>query len=118
MTLRIAWLMWLGAIVVGSLLPADSTPLRALAQLAINDKVQHVLAYAALAFLPSIHEPRRNLAVLLVMALALGVLLELGQLYSPGRSFDIYDMLADEAGVVIGAAVGLAFRPGTKGCSH
>ena len=108
--LRIAWLICLLAIIVGSLLPAESAPMLALDKLAINDKVQHLLAYCFLAFLPAIHEGRRNLAVLLVMAPALGVLLEFGQLYSPGRSFDVYDMVADAAGVIIGAAVGWALR--------
>jgi hypothetical protein len=56
MTMRIAWLIRLVAVIVGSLLPADSALLRALDRLAINHKVQHLLAYALLAFLPAIHE--------------------------------------------------------------
>ncbi len=110
MTLRIAWLICFVAVIAGSLLPADSAPMRALDKLAIDDKVQHLLAYALLAFLPAIHERRRNLVVLLVMAPAMGVFLEFGQLYSPGRTFDVHDMLANAAGVAIGAAIGLALR--------
>jgi len=82
--------------------------MRALDKLAINDKVQHLLLYA---FLPAFHERRRNLVVLLLLVPAMGVLLEFGQLYSPGRSFDTHDMLANAAGVVIGASIGLALRP-------
>src|SRR5260370_30284733 len=95
--------------------------MRALDKLAINDKVQHLLAYALLAFLPAIHERRRTVALLIVLAPTLGVFLEYGQLYSPGRSFDVRDMLANAAGVGIGAAIGLALRrflPGTGGPSQ
>ncbi len=119
--LRIAWLICLVAVIVGSLLPAESAPMRALDKLAINDKVQHLLAYALLAFLPAIHERRRTVALLIFLAPTLGVFLEYGQLYSPGRSFDVRDMLANAAGVGIGAAIGLALRrflPGTGGPSQ
>src|SRR5260370_20782761 len=37
-TLRIAWLICVVAVIVGSLLPADSAPMRALDKLAINDR--------------------------------------------------------------------------------
>ena len=114
-TLRILWSVCLVVVIIGSLLPADSAAMRTLDKLDINDKVQHILAYAALGFLPAIHERRRTLAVLLVLAAALGVLLEYGQLYSPGRSFDVYDMLADAIGIVIGAAIGLSLRPFLNG---
>jgi VanZ family protein len=39
------------------------------------------------------------------------VLLEFGQLFSPGRSFEIGDMLADAAGVIAGMSLGLWIRP-------
>jgi len=110
-TLRILWIVCLAVVIVGSLLPGDSAAMRALDKLDVNDKVEHLLAYAVLAFLPAIHERRRNLVVVLILAAALGVLLEFGQLYSPGRSFDIYDMLADAVGIIIGTVAGLPLRP-------
>ena len=109
-TLRVLWTGCLIAVIVGSLLPADSAPMRALDKLDVNDKVQHLLAYAALAFLPALHERLRKLAVLLLIAAALGVLLEYGQLYSPGRTFDVHDMLADVLGIALGTAIGLPLR--------
>ena len=109
-TLRLLWTVCLIAVVVGSLLPAGSAPMRALDKLDINDKVQHLLAYAVLAFLPALHERLRKLAVLLLIAAALGVLLEYGQLYSPGRTFDVHDMLADVLGIALGTAIGLPLR--------
>jgi VanZ like family len=69
---------------------------------------------ALLAFPLAIHERRRYLPVLLITMSAMDVLLEFGQLYSPGRSFDVNDiltdMLADAVGVVIGALARLSFR--------
>ncbi len=73
--------------------------------------MQHGLAYGLLAWLPVLQERRRNAAVLVVLVAALGVVLEFGQLYSPGRSFDTHDMIADFAGIMVGAVTGLCLRP-------
>jgi VanZ family protein len=89
--------------------------MQAIAALHINDKVLHVTAYVLLAFLPSLHERQRRLAFIALGLVALGVLLEFGQLLSPGRSFEIADMAADAAGVVAGASVGLWARPRVAG---
>jgi VanZ family protein len=78
--------------------------------LPVSDKFQHFTAYAALAFLPTLHERRAKLGVQLAFAAVLGVLLEFGQLYSSGRSFDVYDMLADGLGILAGFVAGLPFR--------
>jgi VanZ family protein len=105
------WAALVVLVVIGSLLPAASAPMEMIAALHINDKVQHVIAYLSLAFLPALHEPRRRLAYIAIGLVALGVLLEFGQLWSPGRSFEIGDMLADAAGVIAGASIGLWARP-------
>lgn len=97
-------------VIVGSLLPGNSIPMRELARLHINDKVQHFGAYAALAFLPAIHEKRKLLILAALGLVALGVLLEFGQMLSAGRFFEIGDMVADTAGVCVGAAFGLPLR--------
>ncbi len=104
--LRAAWIAGVAVVIVGSLLPGDSLPIRELASLDISDKIQHFGAYATLAFLSSIHE-RRKAAIWMALALtALGVLLEFGQLLSVSRDFEIGDMAADAAGVCVGAACG------------
>src|SRR6266852_4876989 len=109
--LRMVWGGCVLVVIIGSLLPGNSIPIQTLGRLHINDKVQHALAYAVLALLPVLHEQRRNsVALLLLVAVAMGILLELGQLYSPGRSFDTYDMLADVAGIMVGVAIGLLLR--------
>jgi len=85
----------------------------ALAALHINDKAQHFLAYAGLAFLPALHERPRTLACIAPGLVALGILLECGQLFSPGRSFELGDMAADACGVIAGVLLGaLAARRG------
>ncbi len=109
--MRAVWAALVVVVVIGSLLPAASAPMQALAAFHINDKVEHVLAYLSLAFLPALHERRRRLLYFAVGLVALGVLLEFGQLWSPGRSFEIGDMVADAAGVIAGASIGLWARP-------
>lgn len=82
-----------------------------LGALHVNDKVEHALAYLVLALLPVLHERVRHAAVIVAAVAALGVLLEFGQLYSPGRSFDTHDMIADFVGVAVGTVIGLGLRP-------
>ena len=108
--LRLVWAVAVVVVIVGSLLPADSSAIRTISELPVNDKVQHGLAYAVLALLPVLHERLRTAAVILVLVAALGVALEFGQLYSPGRSFDTQDMMADLAGEAVGAVIGLFLR--------
>jgi VanZ family protein len=109
--LRVVWAALIALVVIGSLLPAASTPMRTIAALHVNDKALHLIAYVSLAFLPALHERRRRLAYIAAGLVALGVLLEFGQLWSPGRSFEIGDMAADAAGVIAGASIGLWSRP-------
>ncbi len=108
---RLLWLVCMAAVITGSLLPGDTSPMRAIDRLDVNDRVQHCLAYAVLALLPALHEKQRTLASLLLLSAAVGVLLEFGQMYSPGRTFDKYDIVADLTGLVAGALVGLSLRP-------
>jgi len=97
-------------VIVGSLLPADSSAIEMLGELHVNDKVEHAGAYAVLALLPLLHERLRSAAILVALVAALGVALEFGQLYAPGRSFDTHDMMADFAGIVVGSPIGLYLR--------
>jgi VanZ family protein len=80
-----------------------STPL-----LHVNDKVQHFCAYLALSMLPVIgfRDRHKGLAAGLSMFF-LGVVLELGQHFSPGRAVEFGDVLANGAGVSCGTLLGL-----------
>jgi VanZ family protein len=108
--LRTLWLAAIVIVVVGSLLPAYSTPIRTLAELHINDKFEHFGAYAALAFLPAIHERRRFIIVAAIGTVLLGIALEFGQLFTGWRDFEIGDMLADAVGVCFGVAAAIPVR--------
>jgi len=108
--LRIVWLAAAIAVIVGSLLPQSSLPMRALDRLDISDKVLHFAAYAVLAFLPALHERWPAVAAALLGAVALGVLLEFLQKLSPSRSFELADMVADVSGVVCGLLLAIPLR--------
>jgi hypothetical protein len=96
--LRILWFAALAAVIIGSLLPGSSAPIRALDALEISDKVLHFVAYATLAFLPALHERKPSLAPILAGVVALGVILEFAQMLSTGRNFEIGVMVAVAAG--------------------
>jgi VanZ family protein len=71
------------------------------------DKLNHVAAFMALGFSAYLSYPdsaRRRVAALCAMV-ALGGLIEILQLYVPGRSSEWGDLLADAIGVGAGAIV-------------
>ena len=92
--LRVIWFIAIVAVIIGSLLPGNSGPMRLLDRLHIPDKVEHFLAYAVLTFLPTIHERRGFIIAAAIGAVALGVGLEFAQLYSGWRDFEVGDMMA------------------------
>lgn len=103
--LRLAWLIGLVAVIVGSLAPAQSSVVHLIDLGGINDKVEHFTAYAVLAALPSLHRFRcRRIGAAMVFLFLLGAALELGQRVSPGRTCDWYDLLANSCGILAFAA--------------
>jgi VanZ family protein len=108
--LRTLWGLAILAVIVGSLLPGDSTPIQMLDHLKVSDKIQHFGAYAILVFLPAVHERRKFVVRAALFAVALGIGLEFGQLDSPGRDFEIGDMVADALGVCFGLMAGIPLR--------
>jgi VanZ family protein len=113
---RIIWASCFAAVVVGSVLPGNSGPMQELARLAINDKVEHFVAYAVLSGLfPRVWRVRRNVALAAIFALVLmGSLLEVIQLFVPGRTADPKDALADLAGVTFGAFAAFMIRASVR----
>jgi VanZ family protein len=71
------------------------------------DKLNHVLAFMALAFCAGLSAPASLSARRLSMCglLAYGALIEVLQLYVPGRSSEWGDLLADAIGIALGAAI-------------
>ncbi|MDR2742587.1 MAG: VanZ family protein [Treponema sp.] len=83
------------------------------------DKVQHLIAYLALAVgaglwvSPTMWRSRRFLAFFLV-ALAVsfyGVVDEIHQSFTPGRDCNVWDWVADTFGAVLGAALMVRIGP-------
>jgi VanZ family protein len=77
------------------------------------DKVQHLLAYLALAvgaglwISPAMWRARRFLAFFLaVLAVSLyGIVDEIHQSFTPGRDCNVWDWAADTLGAILGAAL-------------
>ncbi|HEY1240567.1 MAG TPA: VanZ family protein [Bryobacteraceae bacterium] len=105
--LRTVWFAAIGVVIVASLLPSNSLPMRALDWLDFSDKFEHALAYFVLALLPALHERRSFVAAAALGAAGLGIALEYGQLYSGWRDFEVGDMIADAIGVCGGVLAGL-----------
>jgi VanZ family protein len=105
------WAVLICCVVVGSLLPAASPVMVEIGSFHINDKVLHFGAYLALSLLPVIgfRDRRRGLVAGLSMFL-LGILMEAGQHYSPGRAVELGDVIANGAGVSFGTLLGLPIR--------
>jgi VanZ family protein len=105
------WAVLICCVVVGSLAPAESSLMVAIGRLQIWDKLQHFGAYLALSFLPVIgfRDRRRGLMAGLSMFL-LGVLMEAGQHFSPGRAVELGDVVANGVGVSCGTLLGLPIR--------
>lgn len=107
---RILWLAAVLGVVVSSLLPASSAPVRMLERLPLSDKALHFCAYALLAFLPVLYERLRTALVIAACLTVMGVLVEFGQAASSSRLFEIRDMAANGCGVVFGLLAGLPRR--------
>jgi len=105
------WAVLICCVVIGSLAPAASPLMVAIGRLHIWDKLQHFGAYLALSFLPAIgfRDRRRGIVVGLSM-FVLGTLLEGGQHFSPGRTVELGDVIANGIGVSCGALLGLPVR--------
>ena len=105
------WAVLICCVVVGSLLPAANPLMVAIGHLHIWDKLQHFGAYLALSFLPVVgfRDRRRGLVAGLSMFL-LGILMEAGQHFAPGRAVELGDVVANGAGVGFGTLLGLPIR--------
>ena len=102
------WAVLICCVVIGSLSPAASPVMVGIGRLHINDKVMHFSAYLALSLLPVIgFRDRRRAIVIGISMFFLGILMEAGQHFSPGRAVELGDVIANGAGVSCGALLGL-----------
>lgn len=100
------WMLAIAGVVFGSLLPARDLP-----QVAVSDKLEHFLAYAALAAgAVQLYRRRLSWGAVCVVLVFLGIGLEYLQgAMGMGRTADRADALANTAGVLMGLAT--AFTP-------
>jgi VanZ family protein len=109
MVLRITLILLLIAIAYLSLTPSTSISVG-------NDKVGHFIAYGTLMVnvglvtLPKIIRFRRGI----IFAVCYGMFMEIGQYFVPGRTFSMYDMLANVLGVGIGIIISILFGKGIQ----
>jgi VanZ family protein len=109
--LRWLWVVCLFMVMTGSLLPANSGVMASRNGLGINDKVMHFSAYIFLAMLPVISfETRLSGIRTALLMILLGVALEGGQHFSPGRTTDIWDAVSNTVGTLCGILLGLVLR--------
>ena len=96
---RWCWALLCAVVAVAALTPADNAP-----TMTPSDKIDHLLAFAALAGAGALSLPDRlrSLVIVGVTMLALGAAIEWGQTFVPGRFGDIDDVAADAAGVLLG----------------
>jgi VanZ family protein len=100
---RVLWWIAIMVVVVGSLLPERELG-KVMAFLPdISDKVQHFGAYLGLAVLAVLGHQRLKAGVSLALCMILlGIGLEFAQAWSPGRTPDVFDALANACGVYCG----------------
>jgi VanZ family protein len=106
---RRLWAAVLGLLVGFTLFKALSPPEQAIVTLGW-DKADHLAAFAAIAGVGviALHGVAGGRWWLGSGLLLLGALIEVAQLYVPGRSSDWQDLLADAGGIAIGLTLGAA----------
>jgi len=108
----VVWAVSVGAVCYYSLIPHLELPV----DFWNADKLYHFAAYAWLATLPMVGLRTRKVAVAAALSmLILGMLLEAGQSYLPGRIASFIDALANSLGVLVGLVGGNSLRPRLRG---
>jgi VanZ family protein len=85
------------AVVIGSLVPGQ-----VVAAVHVSDKVMHAGAYGVLMVWFAGFYRHSVYPLIATVLIALGLTLDLLQLLTPTRSFDLYDVLMNSAGVTVG----------------
>ena len=112
LALRTAFLIVLAVVIVLALYPRLQLPEPSALQ-GYFDKIGHVLAFAALAFLGASAWPHRWSLIGSLVCYA--VILELSQRFSTGREVHIADALANLVGLAIGFGLVMAGRRARAG---
>src|SRR5581483_3680790 len=105
-TLRSVWLVAVIGVIFGSVLPRHCRLVQFIDNTHMSDKLEHLGAYAVLGAFPMMERFRcRHPVVIISFLCALGVVLEVAQRFSPGRSCEWNDFVADCLGLLAGAVL-------------
>ena len=104
---RLVRALFILAVLVVSIL--SLLPSRDLPEVDLSDKFEHVTSYFMLAIVGSFVFREQRLILLFVLLCAMGGVIELLQAFSPGRTPDIVDAIANGAGAAAGVLMGAAF---------
>ena len=119
---HIAWIAWSVFLAIGMLLPSDQIPESALLS---DDKIVHLGVFMVYSFIISKAfasvqtrktRPIKVVQNALTISIAGGIALESLQQFIPGRMADVYDLLANTLGAVLGAVVFITFKKPLKRC--
>jgi len=97
--ISIIWAVSAGVVIFYSLVPRVEFPV----DFWQADKFYHLIAYCWLSILPLVGYSERKFALKASLSMILlGILLETGQLYVPGRTFSVADITMNTLGVILG----------------
>jgi len=91
----------------GELLSANSAPMVLLSKTHLSDKVLHVIAYMVVATIPVLLMKTSVMLICIGISEGTGIALECAQHYVPGRSTDIYDVVANTVGLCCAVGLGM-----------
>ena len=101
--ISVLWVVSIGVVCYLSLKPRIEFPL----DFKGADLAYHALAYLWLSLLPFFvfWDRKRGLVCALLM-IPLGIALEFGQTFVPGRNFSVFDIIANSVGTILGVMCG------------
>jgi len=100
----IAWVCVVGLAV------ASWTPGEEMVRTGFNTRLEHTVAYLIAGIAIIIAYPRRPIWLMAVILCAYAGLLEVGQLFIPGRHAALFDWMASSSGVLCACLVVFVFR--------
>lgn len=98
-TVSLIFITWLGF--TSEPYPVPSSP---------SDKLNHLLAFTELTLLARLGWPLIGVAIPFAVLASFGLALEIGQAYTPWRTFSLFDLAADIVGIGVGFALAAALN--------
>ncbi|MBA3035963.1 MAG: hypothetical protein FP814_05655 [Desulfobacterium sp.] len=97
--ISVVWISSIGVVIYYSLVPRVEFPV----DFWQADKLYHFISYSWLSALPMVAYSDRKISLTASLSMILlGVLLEILQMFVPGRTFSVADIMMNTLGVVLG----------------